>query len=399
MFRKYSFLAALLLLVTTQVFAATPRPINYQGYLAQPDGTPIDTTVAMAVELWTAATAGTLLYSEAHAVVAVSKGRFSIEIGTGTPVSGAFNADQFQQDTWLALTINGELLNPRSRLGAVAGSQHAEIAERLSTSCADGEWLGFRNGVIGCYECTEGVGSATDCYEGDSATLNIGICRAGRQSCFDGAYSGACIAQVLPSAESCNQLDDDCNGLVDDGTNLPGGAPEICNSIDDDCNGVVDDGPPESCNLIDDDCNGLVDDGPDPIGCITNQYIDGDGDGFGDSVNASAQCLCNTVPNTTSIGGDCNDADVVMNPGQTSYFTVASSLGTFDYNCNSTIEKNFGQPVASCTYNGSTCDYVAGFAGSIPNCGEAGVLSNGCSQSGSVCTVTTGFVGVTMGCR
>jgi hypothetical protein len=346
--RKYTLLAALLI-VMTQAYAAPPRPINYQGYLTQPDGTPVDTTVTMAVELWTAATAGTLLYAETHAAVTVSKGRFSIEISTGAPVSGIYDAEQFQQETWLALTINGELLSPRSRLGAVAGSQHAEIAERLSTTCSNGEWLGFRDGMLACYACSNGETSG--CYEGDPATQNVGECKSGTNTCVEGAY-GACTGQVLPDIEICNSKDDDCNGQVDDGTSLPG--------------------------------------------CI-NLYTDTDGDGFGDT--ALPGCLCDTTPNTASVGGDCDDTDANVNPEQTAYFTVPSSLGTFDYNCNGTIEKSLDLTIASCTYNGSGCDYVPGFKDSAPDCGELGVFSNGCSRNGTICTVTTGIIGTTMSCR
>jgi hypothetical protein len=210
--RKYPFLAALLLIAMTQVLAL-PKPINYQGYLTQPDGTPIDTTVAMELELWTDATTGILLYSESHPAVTISKGRFSIEISTGTPTSGTFNSDHFKQDTWLALTINGELLTPRTRLGSVASAQHSEIAERLTTSCANGEWVGFRGGELTCYEC--GTNHSRSCYEGDPATQGVGVCRTGTNTCVEGAYASACVSQVLPSAEICNSADDDCNGLVE----------------------------------------------------------------------------------------------------------------------------------------------------------------------------------------
>jgi len=346
--RKYSFLALLILIVMTQAFAA-PRPINYQGYLTQPDGTPIDSTVAMTVELWTAATAGTLLYSETHAAVAISRGRFSIEISTGTPLSGTFNADLFKQDTWLALTINGELLNPRTRLGSVASSQHSEIAERLSNSCANGEWLGYRDDMLACYECVSG--STRNCYEGDPVTQGVGVCRTGRNSCVDGAYTSECTSQVLPSAEICNSADDDCNGLVDDGISLPG--------------------------------------------CL-NQYIDTDGDGFGDEATPVA-CLCTQGSGTTDIGGDCDDTDNKVRPDQTLYSVFPSNSGGFDYNCNGDIEKE--ESFASCTYNGSSCDYVPGFVNSIPDCGQWGAHSNGCAQDGTICTVTTSVGQWKMACR
>ena len=76
-----------------------------------------------------------------------------------------------------------------------------------------------------------------------------------------------CVQVVRPTPETCNGLDDDCNGLVDDrlptlrcgtgaclravyscdekgqpATCTPGlPQPEVCNGVDDDCNGRVDD--------------------------------------------------------------------------------------------------------------------------------------------------------------
>jgi len=116
------------------------------------------------------------------------------------------------------------------------------------------------------------------------------------------------ISQILADtvrAESCNGLDDDCDTLVDedfpnkggtctngqkgnclrtgtlecraDGTGLqcnavtvtPGSEGTQCNQMDDDCDGLVDEGlgctscvpVAESCNNKDDDCNGIIDDG------------------------------------------------------------------------------------------------------------------------------------------
>jgi hypothetical protein len=56
---------------------------------------------------------------------------------------------------------------------------------------------------------------AEACYDGDAATRGIGVCRDGVTTCTAGAF-GACASEVLPSPELCNGLDDDCNGSVDD---------------------------------------------------------------------------------------------------------------------------------------------------------------------------------------
>lgn len=53
------------------------------------------------------------------------------------------------------------------------------------------------------------------CYDGPAGTLDVGVCRAGTRSCAQGVL-GPCVDAVLPSEEICNDLDDDCNGEVDD---------------------------------------------------------------------------------------------------------------------------------------------------------------------------------------
>ena len=62
-------------------------------------------------------------------------------------------------------------------------------------------------------------GVTQGCYDGAPATSGIGVCRAGFATCAAGVF-GACANEVTPRAELCNGLDDDCNGAVDD---APGG--------------------------------------------------------------------------------------------------------------------------------------------------------------------------------
>jgi hypothetical protein len=58
-------------------------------------------------------------------------------------------------------------------------------------------------------------GLTRNCYAGPAGTSGRGICRAGTETCSAGRW-GACAGQVLPRAESCNRMDDDCDGRVDD---------------------------------------------------------------------------------------------------------------------------------------------------------------------------------------
>lgn len=121
---------------------------------------------------------------------------------------------------------------------------------------------------------------AQDCYAGGGETLGVGVCKAGARSCVGEIYTD-CVGQVLPQPESCNGLDDDCNGEVDDlpqstcSTGLPGacqpGTPvcqgslafcqptalpsaETCDGADDDCDGMADDVSPVACYPASEGC-------------------------------------------------------------------------------------------------------------------------------------------------
>ncbi|OGL89122.1 hypothetical protein A3H75_00310 [Candidatus Uhrbacteria bacterium RIFCSPLOWO2_02_FULL_51_9] len=103
----------------------------------------------------------------------------------------------------------------------------------------------------------------------DNVTRNCSNeCRnAGTQTCNAGAW-GACNAQAcppvcVPQAETCNREDDDCNGLEDDNVfrNCQNGCEgsEVCeNGIWGPCSTQL---QPETCNNRDDDCDRVVDDG------------------------------------------------------------------------------------------------------------------------------------------
>lgn len=72
------------------------------------------------------------------------------------------------------------------------------------------------NGEIdeGC-PCADG--DSRGCYAGPVGSNDQGICHGGTQTCV-GSEWGACVGQVVPGSETCDNpsSDDDCNGQVDD---------------------------------------------------------------------------------------------------------------------------------------------------------------------------------------
>jgi hypothetical protein len=106
------------------------------------------------------------------------------------------------------------------------------------------------------------------CYEGESGTADVGVCRAGMRFCVKKEYT-RCLDQVVPAVETCNGVDDDCNGVVDD---VAGQSCQVSGAVGG-CGVageiVCRDGAPscelsqlmgvESCNGQDDDCDGHTD--------------------------------------------------------------------------------------------------------------------------------------------
>ncbi len=130
--------------------------------------------------------------------------------------------------------------------------------------CAPGAEERCGNGLDD--DCDGGVdelcvanGTEQACYRGPASTRTVGACRDGVQHAA-GLVWGPCIGDVLPGAEICGDgVDSDCNGLGGEGQLEDPGCvtappvPETCNGVDDDGNGLVDDGVVNACGRCGDD--------------------------------------------------------------------------------------------------------------------------------------------------
>jgi hypothetical protein len=96
-----------------------------------------------------------------------------------------------------------------------------------------------------------------------------------------------------------------------------------------DCNdnsSAVNPGASETCNLIDDDCDGTADDGI----AINTYYNDVDGDGFGAGLG-TATCSVLSAPYVTN-NTDCDDNNIAINPG-----AVEICLNAIDDDCDGVV--------------------------------------------------------------
>ncbi|MBI4176283.1 MAG: hypothetical protein HY518_03695, partial [Candidatus Aenigmarchaeota archaeon] len=122
----------------------------------------------------------------------------------------------------------------------------------------------------------------------NTATCGVGACfMSVSQTCVSGSFIPACTPGS-PSTETCNGVDDDCNGLADDGiicactdNDLDGYnvTSSGCGPVDcDDANLTINPGALEVCNLADDNCDGNVNEGgvcPAARYNINTSYYDG----------------------------------------------------------------------------------------------------------------------------
>jgi len=70
-------------------------------------------------------------------------------------------------------------------------------------------------------EDNDGNPISVSCYTGLEGTSGEGLCSDGTWTCLEGRF-GPCIGQTRPTDEICNGLDDDCDGIADEGM------PEEC---------------------------------------------------------------------------------------------------------------------------------------------------------------------------
>ncbi|MGB4832401.1 MAG: MopE-related protein, partial [Chitinophagales bacterium] len=105
----------------------------------------------------------------------------------------------------------------------------------------------------------------------------------------------------------------------------------VLNNLDcNDSNFVINPDGIEICNDLDDDCNTLYDEGF----ALNVFYADADGDGFGNNAIFIVSCLTE-FPGYVELGNDCNDTSFVINPD------AIEMCNGLDDNCNLAVDEGF----------------------------------------------------------
>ena len=205
-------------------------------------------------------------------------------------------------------------------------------------------------------------------------------------------------AAAFPGAtETCDGVDNDCDGTIDNGvtsvwyadtdgdgygdaasSQVACEGPEgfVTDSTDcDDGSGSVHPGLDEVCDELDNDCDGTVDEG-----MTTTFWADIDGDGFGNAAMSQDACA---LPTGYSVNDtDCDDMQVSSYPGATEV------CNDFDDDCDGTIDEpdaadsstwyadTDADGYGNAAVSQAACDQPAGYVTDGTDCNDVQALSN-----------------------
>jgi len=279
-------------------------------------------------------------------------------------------------------------------------------------------------------------GTTDENYVSQATSCGVGACaRTGSTSCVGGSEVDSCTPGTPAASDTtCDGIDDDCNGLVDDGyvsqgtscgvgvcaatgstscvagqvqnsctPGLATGPDTNCNGLDEDCDGTADNhyvsqltscgvgacaamgmsscvggsvqencspGAPseEVCDGIDNDCDGVVDNGL----SFHFYYEDLDNDTYGNALKEIVACQQPEGYVDNSSGFDCNDNDSTVYPG-----AADAMCNGVDDNCNGQTDEDYvSQPTTcgtgACAATGST-SCVGGVVHDSCVLGQAGI--------------------------
>ncbi|MBI3183596.1 MAG: hypothetical protein HYZ28_15775 [Myxococcales bacterium] len=168
-------------LISAAALAQVPSKVAYQGRLLKSDGTPASGTVKFKFDIYDDATAGNLLFGEEQ-TLGLTDGFYATYLGDGTAPgipAGVFTGPE----RYLEVTVAGEKISPRQKVGSVPYAMMANDARNLSGGTVDAQSIKVGgNTVI----------DSTGALAGNAAYLaGAGLALSGRTFSVDSAGCNA----------------------------------------------------------------------------------------------------------------------------------------------------------------------------------------------------------------
>jgi hypothetical protein len=115
------------MLLASASFCDIPEFVNYQGILTDSGGMPLDGTYDLRFEIFDALSAGVVLYGQTNSSETVDDGLFNVILG---PIDGAIFEDG---SLWVQVTVDGDIIAPRTQLTSVPWAYRSAVAETALT--------------------------------------------------------------------------------------------------------------------------------------------------------------------------------------------------------------------------------------------------------------------------
>ncbi|MFH2028600.1 MAG: putative metal-binding motif-containing protein, partial [Nanoarchaeota archaeon] len=177
---------------------------------------------------------------------------------------------------WHGTALTGNIVNwLLNKAGKCECGTDVGACTVSTQTCISGDW-GVCEGIPPIHEICNGVdddcngkiddGLICECHVGQTEICgtDTGQCKSGERTCLDGLW-GECVGSINPIDEVCGDgRDNDCNNIIDENCCFDADGdtylPASCGGDDcDDNNSLIHPGVEESCNSVDDDCDGFVD--------------------------------------------------------------------------------------------------------------------------------------------
>ena len=222
--KLYTFIAVLLM--TASTFAQTPEKMSYQAVVRDSgDNLVSSQPVGMQISILQTTATGTAVYVETQTPTTNVNGLVTLEIGTGTVVSGDFTTIDWSTDSYFIKTEtdptggSSYTITGTSQLLSVPYALHAKTAESVTSTCGLSIGDTYQGGIIfyldasGCHGLIAAPGDQSTGIRWYAGTFGF------TQAKGDGIYAGKANTSIIIAAQVA---------IGDDGDNY---AARLCNEL------------------------------------------------------------------------------------------------------------------------------------------------------------------------